>query len=311
MASATKAKAGGKKTLTRGQRLAYVIDRLLASTRGQIFLVNALRALPLLKPSALGDALSSVDSAVVKGMTEGSFLEYLRGILQDRVYGLHLANERRVFPEFSPDGWIVNICTYSAFRYHYMNVPASISGHASLRPIAPGDLISSVESNSRTRDYFWAAPCMDSNPPHAIKNNAERARNLIGLVHYGLDQELIALAFQVNAPILYRPTIVEANPNSRFRQIDPEHPFEDRWGRTVDLEMLASIPTPKDIGGVREILSGGIRIGDALQLECRYLGQTESDQSTTTTDKAFLEHLLGVENIIDVADKILKVLSKP
>ena len=106
MAAATKAKV--PTTQTRLRRLAYVIDRLLASTRGQIFLVNTYRALPLLKASALGDALSSFDVALVKGMTEGSFLEYLRGILQDKVYGMQLANERKGFSEFSSGGWIVN-----------------------------------------------------------------------------------------------------------------------------------------------------------------------------------------------------------
>lgn len=280
------------------------LDRLLASTRGQIFLVNLHDALPMLDATPVREALESVDTRRTKKMPETSYLTYLRDRLQDPIHELVLLNERTCFTEFAPDGWIANVFSRDTFDSRYRDPKASISGHKAVLTHHPGEELIGIRPNVSTRDPFWIAPCSAVTPPTTLESDAETARDLLGLVHFRHNTALVSMRLKFAKPMkVYKPTVIEANPNARFRQRDPIDPAETRWGKTVNLSSLSVDPILKDLGGVPEMLSK-VKLKDADESKFYDLGLTRTDQSTSSTDTAFLLHILDTRDISRIYEKI-------
>ena len=188
--------------------------------------------------------------------------------------------------------------TEAAYIRHYRDPVIASSGHG-FGHWNPGDVHGTYVANAMTRDYVWLAPVESFPDPRIPRSDAESCRDQLGLVHYREKETLVALHLRLHKsiPPVYRPTVVEANPNARFRQVDPEFPAEDRWGKTVDLQLLAQSPMPTSIGGLPELVSGQLLLDDADEVHFYMLGPTKTNQSTTTSDQTFLDHLLDGTNI--------------
>jgi hypothetical protein len=188
---------------------------------------------------------------------------------------------------FSPDGYVVNVMTRKDYDAYYKS--PSITGHDYDRPLSR--TINGFRPTARTREYFWAAPRKACPEDCAPELAAETLRNLLGLVHYGGGVPLMALYIKVpDRQACFRPSVIEANPNARFRQVHPDR-SESQWGYTVDLSRLPTAPVGQTIAGAPEILVGQVALAESPDVMFVSLGVTTTDKDTASSDRAFRDHL--------------------
>lgn len=280
-----------------------VLAPLASSMRGQIFLSNLEAALPLLPATKLRDAFLLVRTSDARRMHEEDYLAHLKLKLQDKSLGLLLTHKSSAFAQFAPDGWVLNVLPFASYQGYYEDATAALTGHASLSK-TPGKSTSVFRTTATTAAVVWIAARSSITPSELSRSNAEGARDLLGLVHYGAKTELVAMHLKLSALDVYRPTVVEANPNARFRHLDPINPTESRWGRTVDLDRLETAGPTDEIGGVSELVVSQTRLQDCAGVEFHYLGSTKNDRSTTGTDKKYLDRILSGRDAFDIAKQI-------
>lgn len=291
-----------------GPHLRAVLGPLVSSMRGQIFLSNLEAALPLLPLKSVRDALLSVQTKDARRMHEDDYLPHLRSRLQDLGFGLLLNIKSPGFAQFSPDGWVVNVLPFVSYQAHYEDPVASLAGHTGLTK-TPGTSTSNFRASAATAPFFWIAARAAIAPPEVARSNAQSARDLLGLVHYGMKSDLVAMHLRLTGPVVFRPTAIEANPNARFRHTDPKSPTETRWGRTIHLDLLEFFNPGDEIGGIPELVAYRTRLADCDSVEFYYLGTTSSDRSTTGTDRKFLTHVLNGRHATGIAKSIIYQLA--
>ena len=287
--------------------LRAVLLPLVASVRGQIFLVNLLGALALLPGARVRDALLRVSKADARRMHEADYLPHLKLVIQRPEFGLMLTCIVNSFAEFAPDGWVVNVLPFPSYKAYYEDASAALSGHSAFGS-HPGQREIRFQPGATTATQWWIAPRHSIVPMSIVTSDAQRSRDLLGLVHYGNDVDLVALHACTPSCGVFRPTMIEANPNARYRHLDPTAPLEMRWGRTIDLSKLATALATGDIGGVHELVAGKVALANCAKAEFFFLGKTTDDRSTTSADLTFLNHLLGKRKGVDLVEDIVQAL---
>lgn len=295
-----------KGSTPRAQRLHIraVLRPLISSMRGQIFLLNLREAMRMLPSAHLRTALLSVERKDATRMHDEDYLPHLKQVLQDSAFGLSLACPVASFIDFAPDDWVVNVLPFSSYRAYYEDPVTALTGHSSFGT-RPGSTTSAFSPVAQTAPICWLAGRASLLPATIAKSDAEGARDVLGLVHYGARTKLVAMHLKLRSPSVYRPTVVEANPNARFRQTDPLNPSENRWGKTINLHRLEFSSPGGDIGGVSELASSKIALNSCINVEFYNLGQTATDRSTTTMDKKFLDNLLRGRDVTKILDEIV------
>lgn len=291
------------------RHLIKIMSPLVSSMRGQILLLNLDVALPMLEAVAVRAALLSVSPKDASRMHEEDYLPHLKAKLQAPAVGLAFRCKATSFPDFAPDGWVVNVLPFASYRAYYEHPSAALVGHIALNAKV-GNSTGSFSPVASTAPMWWMAARNSVHPPKDVRSDAQAARDALGLVHYGADLELVAMHLQPISPDIYRPTVVEANPNARFRHRDPLNPTESRWGKTIHLDRLETSPASGDIGGVPELVSSQTELKHCTAVEFHYLGKTASDRSTTSMDKKFLDHLLDGRSITTIFDHLVDELTK-
>lgn len=281
------------------KRVRAVLDRLSASIRGQIFLCNmdAGIQLGLLAANRISKAISTIKLRDINVMHENTLLGHLKGVLQDPVGGLILQNDRSsAMPPFAAGKPLVTVITRKDFEQFYAYPPDLISGH-DFANYVPGAYTTRFGSLAATKGFFWAAPTSSFSSSFGLTRTAEVPRDALGLVHYGKGIALVALHLTPPPTACYRPTVLEANPNARFRQNNPNAPHETRWGFTVDLALLDGASPPASISGKPELLLAGFPLNQCASVMFYHLGTTLSDRDTASADERFLAHLLSGQSM--------------
>lgn len=289
------------------KHLQIVFTPLLHSIRGQLFLINLADALQFLDPPSLLNAFQSVRVADAKRMHEADYLSHLKGVLQRPTHRQLLRNLSASYDAFAADKWVVNVLPYVSYKTYYEDSVAALSGHVPF-DAAIGTCATTYKEGSSTAAFWWIAP-RSSFPRHAtVQSEAQTCRDILGLVHYDDLTPLVAMHIKKDVCRVFRPTVVEANPNARFRQIDPSNPTETRWGRTVNLEKLGNQSVGGEIGGLPELAAERINLSDSTEVSFYYLGKPQSDRSTTSMDQKFLEAMLRGREATAIKDKIIEEL---
>jgi hypothetical protein len=291
--------------------IAAIVPRLANSLRGQIFLCNLEAALqiPLIDERDLCAALRAEADESTQLKDEDSLLGYLKRFLQNAAtVRWHRRATLGVPDEFSPDAPLVTVIKADDYRY-YRDSEHTAANH---NFETPGWTINRIGIEAVTPEYFWAAPgdvCVGQSTDK--KPRAEFTRDRLGLVHYGKNVALLALFLRPPASHPWcRPTVLEASPNARFRQVHPEQP-ETRWGFTVDLAKLDSPSAGSAIAGVPELVIGQVNLNNCTAVEFVALGKTESDRATAESDRQFLHHVRGERDFEDVYSKLAALLNTP
>lgn len=278
-----------------------ILSRLCNSYRGEIFLCNLEAALgltpPVLKVDALKVDLQQEADRDIRFEDEDSLLGHVKYKLTKAESGKWYMRCAVGLPTgFSKDGYVVNVMSVRDYDSYYK--PPPVSGHDF--EMAPRARVKAFRFGASTREYFWAAPaecCPADNEPNV---SAEAFRNRLGLVHYGGGTALVALYIKVPADQkCCRPSVIEANPNARFRQVHPER-SEREWGYTVDLEKLPATPVGQPISGAPELLVSQVKLAESPDVEFVALGATNSDRDTASSDKAFRNHLACSREFKDI-----------
>jgi hypothetical protein len=273
--------------------LAAIFPRLCNSLRGEIFLCNleaALRVVPpILDAGALRQDLQIELTQDIRFDDEDTLLGYLRDALAKAPSGQWRGRCTSGLPAgFSRDGYVVTVMTMTDYESYYDR--PSISGHAF--DSIPGSRATDFRPSACTREYFWAAPKEACPDDAGVDRSADTLRDRLGLVQHGSGVSLVALYIKV--PIGHtccRPSVIEANPNARFRQVHPDR-SETAWGYTVHLDKLPGTPVGETIAGAPEILVSKLRLADpSLDVLFVSLGVTRSDKATANADRAFRDHL--------------------
>ena len=284
-------------------KIRAIINRLSASTRGQLFLINLNEAIDngLLSEKLIAVALSTINLREIKDKREVDLLGIVSRILQNRSNDLLLINSRDAYyDDFSGGHPIVTVMLLCEYNTWYVHPSERTYGHAFSNK-APGTKVTKFLSTARTNPYFWTTPSKDFNPPSIPTSNAEITRDVLGLVHHRKGEHLVALHFKPSPTECYRPTIAEATPNSRFRHINPSYPKEKRWGYTVDLDRLEKSPTPgTDCTGIPELVFKQVYLRACKVDGFYHLGSTKEDRDTNTMDDKFLEHRLSGSPITNI-----------
>jgi len=289
------------------RHLLAVLGPLVHSMRGQIFLANLDDALRFLDAPSLLAAFHSVRATDARRMHEADYLGHVRAVLQRATPGQLLRNPVSSFDEFASDGWIVNVLPYASYKVFYEDASAALSGHIAFNSLV-GTRATAYKVGSSTASYWWMAA--RASFPHVTmaREEARTCRDMLGLVHFDDRTPLVAMHVEFRSFSVFRPTVVEANPNARFRQIDPTNPSETRWGRTVDLEKLGNLSAGADIGGVPELVAAKFLLADATQVHFYYLGTAGIDRSTSSMDATFLNMLLNGRKAEEIGEHIIEEL---
>jgi len=287
-------------------KVKQVILRLSASIRGQIFLCNLDAAIDegLIAPLAVANALAKVKVRDIKLMHDMDLLGHLKGILQDPTIGMMLKHPRNsIYDEFLDGEHLVTVIRKVDFENYYSDPADLINGHA-FDKIPAGAWTRLYRNSATTNNIFWAAPVSKFDPDVLVRH-AELARDELGLVHHKKEVELVSLHFKPSIANCYRPTIIEALPNSRFRQLNPNEPNETRWGFTVDLALLDAPPPTGNISGKPELVFSKVLLKDCNVFAFCYLGETKNDRDTAEMDERFLNsHLYSSTNITQVFSRL-------
>jgi len=301
-----------KRSSTR-KNITVILQNLSRSEGGKILLLNLNCCLEknMLVAKRVMTALESVKRSISASMSAANLLGHLKAVLQRRSFGLHLQHNRDDdFLAFASTGYIVTVMLYDDYGRFYADPSHSTYGHAFAHK-TPGTKSGSFLSTARTNEVFWAAPVPTFPDPTVVTSNAEAARDILGLVHYGARKELIALHFVPSPARCYRPTVIEAISNSRFRQTSPLYPAEIRWGYTVDMAKLEAGTGPKDdITGVPEFVFEQVLLKECTVDGFYYLDRTLVDRGTNELDNKFVKHLLQENGLTDISDVIKSIERK-
>ena len=147
------------------------------------------------------------------------------------------------------------------------------------------------------------------------RNGAQRARDLLGLVHHRPGVVLAALHFPariLESRASARPTFADAADHSRFRAWpDDRRAQSDRnWGRTVDLRALDHAERLADgcPERVTMVIAGDDLPGDG-QFEFDLLGVVDEALGTTPeADEAYAARLLGGMSVADIRARLKSYL---
>ncbi len=270
-----------------------ICSRLDASDRGRLFLVNLLHGIDkgFIPVDKLGKALWEVDRAVLKG-TVDDILGHLKVLLKHPKFGLSMTVPVPNATDFSPDGHLVSVMTLLSFEKYYRPFAVATSGHA-FGVLHVGSKVAHVVSPLSTGPCLWVTPMAHYGMKNPANMRAQHTVERLGLVHIRDGVDCFVLSFTPDTPTCFLPTVVDANPNARFRQIDPLAPAENRWGRTVDLALLAKNPTPADIGGRRERVLAKYDLLPTNDAHFTYLGRTDTDLDIARHDSTLLALLLA------------------
>lgn len=291
-----------------------ILDRLSASIRGQIFLVNLDAGISddLIKADLVSLALRGVRTRDIASMHEEDLLGHLKHVLQSPTANLVLQNDcSAALDTFLRADRLITVMSWKDFETYYADPAEMISGHDFARKVI-GAYTPRFRVSARTNWVCWVAPKHTFSTTDTITRDAELSRDTLGLVHIGKNRELVALHFETPRRVCYRPTALEGLPNARFRQIDPGTPHEGRWGRTIDLSLLDLWTPGASIGGVPELLIPEVLLKDCSHASFYYLGKTNTDRDTSTAEQSFLAHLLErqKESIKGVVTRLKHRLAK-
>jgi hypothetical protein len=224
-------------------------------------------------------------------MHEEDLLGHLKHVLQSPTANLALQHNRSAaLDTFLQADQLITVMSWKDFEVYYADPAEMISGHNFAHKVI-GAHTPRFRVSARTNWACWVAPKHAFGTTAITTQDAERARDTLGLVHIGKNRELVALHFETPRRVCYRPTAVDGLSNARFRQIDPGNPHEGRWGRTVDLSLLDLWTPGASIGGVPELLIPEMLLKDCSHASFYYLGKTNTDRDTSTADQSFLAHL--------------------
>lgn len=285
-----------------------LLERLTASTHGCSCVINLAMAFKagILPPDKVFNALKSFRRSDTVRMRDIELLGELKTTLQDATFGLYRYNPRNgEIPSFCNRGHIVTVMSWDTYAAHYAHADDLMSGHRlDVRP--PGAKNIRYKPGAKTATLFWAAPYNKFVTPDVTKSEAETSRDMLGLVHHFDDQRLVALHMTLpSGANAYRPTVVEAVPNSRFRQVNPHHTAEGRWGFTVDLsKLIRSTSIRDDLAGVPELIFDQVELPTCVIDGFYHLGKTKTAQDTNHADNAFLEQLLQGATISSFIDEL-------
>jgi len=290
------------------RHLQAVLSPLVNSMRGQIFLLNLSLAVKVIGAPKFKSAFMGVLARDAKRMHEDDYLPHLKGVLQKASSGLLLQCKVSSFPEFAPDRWLVNVLPFVSFKTYYEDPTAALSGHIPFSSM-PGNSVKRYKAGAATAPYWWVAGRTSFPSTSSVQSDAQGCRDVLGLVHFANDVDLVAMHVQVRVCDVYRPTVVEANPNARFRHRDPMNPKEDRWGKTIDLAKLSHAHAA-DIGGLPELVAAKLDLASSDDVEFFYLGRPIDDRSTSSSDRRFLDSLMtGIDPVKlknEVTEELLK-----
>jgi hypothetical protein len=298
------------------RKLEKILERLSGSTLGGIFLCNLEAALhsKLVDSARARAAFDTVDLKTVRKLRASQLLGHLKPTLQDPLRGLILQNDStRHLDEFSPNKLLVTVMPHDTFDNYYAHPGDAMKGHDFTGRLfasrVPGATTSRFALSAVTKPFAWVAPTSALPSVPYTTQTAEQVRDALGLVHFGKKTHLVALVFEPpTGSNCYRPTVVDANPNSRFRQINPEMPAPQKWGTTVDLDLLDRAPNLRaPISGSPELTLSGVKLSGCGTVRAEALGQTLSDRDTDTTNEKFLEHLLNGRELRKVENEIVRI----
>ena len=147
------------------------------------------------------------------------------------------------------------------------------------------------------------------------RNHAQRARDLLGLVHHGRGVALAALHFPariLESQTSARPTFADAADHSRFRAWPDERRAQsDRnWGRTVDLRAVDRAERLADgcPEQVTMMIAGNDLPGDG-QFEFDLLGMVDEALGTGPgVDETYVARLLGGISVADIGVRLKSYL---
>ena len=288
-----------------------ILEKLAGSLRGQIFLCNldmGLRA-SMVQAGAVTNALNKVKMADIRLMHENNLLGHISSHLHSSAAALLLQNPRGSdYTAFASGGLAVSVLRRVDFETYYADPSDLISGH-DFSKSTPGSSTLLFKRVAATNARFWAAPVSTFGPISIVENDAEKCRDLLGLVHYGRNVPLVAIHLLPPPNTCYRPTVIEAIPNARFRQLDPMTTPENRWGYTVDLELLNRNAVGARIFGMPELVFARASLADCGPVKFFHLGTTVTDKDTASADSKFLTFLLAGSSIETVVRSLNAVLA--
>ena len=145
-------------------------------------------------------------------------------------------------------------------------------------------------------------------------NPAQRARDVLGLVHHGADTVLAALHFSaavLGSRAAARPTFADAADHSRFKTWpDTVTAQADRsWGYTTNLCAIAC--NANTVDGCPELVTrpiGGHHICQYGHFEFEVLGAVETARGATVADNsAFAQRLLSAMSVAHLRQRLQEV----
>ncbi len=288
-----------------------ILNRLSASLRGQIFLCNLDASIEngLVDAKAVSGAFATVMPGCIRDKHEDDLLGHLRTVLQHPAQNLMLQHDQSpALTDFANSKPLVTVMRREDFETWYADPSDLISGHDFANRI-PGSSTNKFSLSSTTNPVCWVAPTNAFSARAPLEKDAEAARDMLGLVHRGKQVSLVSLHFIPKSDRCFRPTAIESIPNARFRQLDPDHPLETRWGFTVDLELLDTTLPTVSLTGKPELVFPKIRLIDCMFVSFFHLGETRSDRDTASADKNFLGNLLEGRSISDIVSRLRKQLT--
>ena len=289
--------------------LQAVLSPLVNSMRGQILLVNLHAGMKLLRRESIKNALLSIRVSDARRMHEDDYLPHLKLTLQNPSFGLMLQHRVSSLAVFASDSWIINVLPLPSYVAYYEDPSTAMSGHLAFNSKA-GNIQTKFKPSASTAPAWWIAGRESVTPSTIAKSSAQESRDILGLVHYGDNVDLVSMHLELPGCDVYRPTFVEANPNARFRHINPNAPRENRWGGTVHLGKLRSFRPGDDIHGVPELVAAQVKLSNCRSVEFYFLGNTGSDRSTTSMDRRFLDIVIGKRKPVAIKNSIIRELLK-
>lgn len=179
--------------------------------------------------------------------------------------------------------------------------------------------IDPIESLGRLGAVLWFTPrtCLESFLERESLHKAQRAHDVLGLVHHQVDTVLVALHFEGEMFSDFesdRPTFLDAAGHFRFKAWPDEKNLQEKrhWGVTVDLRKDMSSKSSLDGSLERVMRSIPRTMKDVFPLECEIeiLGFVRENNGTgSAADKAFANRLTDGLGERPLADKLKRLLN--
>ena len=297
-----------------------VFSRLKDLSEGKIFLCNLAQGihLGLINASKVRDLFSDVPD-----VTGTNIWYFVKGKLGDekklKNLGLLLQNDRSEnLEEFAGFGRQLIIVFKKKDLIYYINRHDELmKGHES-SDFFSGKVGATTKCCSRITDdgadvktispVTWVASKIHFIPDESYPD-AEKARDMLGLVHYRQNDELIALCFSPpKGQKCYRPTVIESQGNTRFRQHNYLNPKENRWGHTVNLKAFAD--NADDITGVPELTLPPVTLNDCKPVLFTNIGHPQANRDSEEEHDRFHKKLLSEIDDMGSIDGVVKYLEE-